>query len=338
MSFASDCKAECTRQTDARACCFISELCGLYCACGSLSLLGGGRFNIQFISESMAVGRRVFILLQKALRLTPQLHYVTHARFGGRRSCVLTLGPVETPRLLLAFGMAQPTESGGIAFRSAAPRLPLTRQCCRKAFLRGLFVGCGTVSPPGKEYHLELKTRDAAAQELAARALQGLELPVHISRRQKGECFYLKQCDQIVTLLSAIGAHQSVLQLEEARLRRQVYSTAARMVNCDEANLHRQLNAAEKQIDSIAAYRDRNGLSGLPPALRDVALARLENPEANLSQLGERMNPPLTKSAVNNRLRRLMAFLDTEKEGQAEEQAQADKAQEIDTENGSASR
>lgn len=309
MSFAADCKAECIKQTDARPCCRISELCGLYCACGSLSLLGGGRFNVSFVSESMAVGRRVFTLLQDALHITPQLHYVTHARFGGRRSCVLTLGPIATPRLLTLLGMTQLQENGTYTLRSPTPRFALSRQCCKRALLRGLFLGGGTVSPPGKKYHLELKINNATTQDLAARALQMLQLPVHISHRKNGDCLYLKQCDQIITLLTAIGAHQCVLQLEESRLRRQVFSSANRMMNCDEANLRKQLTAAQKQVSAIAAYRDANGLSGLPAALRDVALLRLENPSENLAALGQHLNPPLSKSAVNNRLRRLMAYI-----------------------------
>lgn len=308
MSFSSDCKKElCLRQPE-KDCCLKSELSAFYASLGSLNLLGRGKVSVQFSSESMAVARRVYTLLRKVMALNPQIHYLTTSRFGGTRKCVLTLGPMESPIFLTALKMMSVDDSGAASLRSTTPRVALTRSCCMRAYLRGAFLGGGALTNPEQGYHLELKYRDDDMRESMAKCLQKLELPIKDSMRKGKGYLYLKQSDQIVTFLTAVGAHQTVMEIENLRVKRQVLGTVNRAMNCDNANLQKQMTASDDQTRAIMALAKKDGLKGLPKSLQDIAVARLNAPDATLAQLGESLDPPIGKSGVNHRMRRLLAY------------------------------
>jgi len=312
MSFSSDVKNELAQVKDAKSCCQLSELGGLYGSMGSLSLLGRGRVNAQLSSESMAVCRRAYTLLQSALDISPQIHYVSSARFGGTRKAVLTLGPLQSPALLRALRMMD--ENG--ALRATSPRLSLTRGCCARAFLRGVMLGGGTMSSPEQGYHLELPCRSQDMQAMIAKCVQRLGLPVHLSARRDHVYLYMKQSEQVVTFLTAIGAHHSVMQIEDLRVKRQVMGAVNRAMNCDNANLQKQMDASSAQVEGIRRLRESGILSTLPPSLQEMAAVRLDAPDASLEQLGQLLKPPIGKSGVNHRMRRLMNYVkELEEEG-----------------------
>lgn len=313
MSFSSDCKNELCLVKPEKACCGLSELCGLYASMGSLSLLGRGRVNVQFTGESLAVSRRVYTLLMQTLHIPPQIHYLTNARFGGTRKCVLTLGPIHSPALLTALGMMEKNAEGITTLRATTPHISLTRGCCMRAFLRGAFLGGGTMSSPEQGYHLEIGYRDEATRALLAKSLQRVGIPIRESARGEHAFLYLKQSDQIVTLLTAMGATNTVMQIEDLRVKRQVFSSVNRAMNCDSANLQKQMQASREQIEAIRTLRETETFASLPPSLKEIALLRLSAPDATLTQLGAMMDPPLGKSGVNHRLRRLMTYLETKK-------------------------
>ncbi len=308
MSFSSDVKKELALVKPEKECCGLSEICGLYESMGSLSLLGRGKVNVQLTSESLAVCRRAYTLLVQTLHLTPQIHYVTNTHFGGTRKCVLTLGPIQSPVLLSALHMMQKQPDGSYAYRSATPKLPITRLCCMKAYLRGMMLGAGTMTNPEHSYHLELTCRDSNMQATAAKCMQRAGLPIKLGKRRDHPYLYLKQSDQIVHFLTVIGAHQSVMQIEELRVKRQVMETINRAMNCDNANLQKQMDASQQQIAAISRLRDDGALTTLPPSLQEMAAIRLQYPEATLTELGQMLDPPIGKSGVNHRMRRLMSI------------------------------
>ena len=310
MSFSSDMKNELAVVKPEKSCCGLSELCGLYATMGSLSLLGRGKVNVQLTSESLAVCRRAYTLIAQTLHVSPQIHYVTNARFGGTRKCVLTMGPIHSPVLLKALGMMDETGS----LRSTTPRMGLTRQCCMRAFLRGVMLGGGTMSNPEQSYHLELPCRDSDIQAMIAKCMQRMALPIKLGARREHTYFYLKQSDQIVAFLTVIGAHTSVMQIEDLRVKKQVMETVNRAMNCDNANLQKQMDASASQLDAIRRLLESDRLSALPAGLQQIAEARLNAPDATLAELGQMLDPPIGKSGVNHRMRRLMTYLDTEQE------------------------
>jgi len=308
MSFSSDCKEELCRVPSDKACCRLAELGALYMTLGGLSLLGRGQLCVQFTVESPAIARRVFVLLRKEAQILAQLHYVTHARFGGVRKCVLTVGPKQAPALLTKLKMMEPDEDGVPALRATTPRVKLNRDCCRRAFLRGALLGCGTISNPEHGYHLEMTARDEALRLNIAKCLQSLGVPVKQTERHGVVSLYCKQSDQIATILTATGAHQAVTTLESLRVQRQVLGTVNRAMNCDSANLQKQMNASDLQISLITALMASERFSAMPPALQEVARARVQAPDMSLEELGQTLTPPIGKSGVNHRMRRLIQF------------------------------
>lgn len=306
MSFSSVAKDELIRLPMGKSCCILSELSALTQTSGSLALRGLGRVQVTYRVENAALARRIFLLLRTQLNITAKLHFVQHARLGGRRSCVLTLGDQDSQTLLIALHMMERDEEGHISLKRTAPRHPMTRQCCRRAFLRGSFLGCGSMNNPEKSYHFEWVAEDQSLRQTLAKLLDKCGLPVHEHVRKGQNVMYLKGAQQIADMLALMGASQAVLELENIRIKKQMRAEANRASNCDEHNSERMLNAADEQIEAIKLISIQRGLFTLPPGLQEMARLRLEHTSLSLNELGQLMDPPVGKSGVNHRMRRLM--------------------------------
>ncbi len=321
MSFSATVKEELCRLELGKSCCMLSELAALYRTSGSLTFHGLGRVQVQYRVENTALARRIFRLLTARLSITPRLHYVQHARLGGQRTCVLTIGDEDSKRLMLALHLIEQGEDGSISYRRTIVRHHLTRQCCRRAYLRAAFLGAGTMSAPEKDYHFEITASETGFVRELTRVLEKAELPVHTFERKGQTVIYLKGAQQISDCLALMGASASVFALENVRIRKQARGAANRAINCDEHNSEKMLNAAMQQVNAIRWYTIAHGLRELPPALQEIARLRLENVDLSLTELGNQAQPPLSKSAVNHRMRRLMEIIH-----EAEEQARREAA------------
>lgn len=318
-SFSAAVKEELARLPAGKPCCMLSEISALTQTSGHLAFRGGGWISASFRLDHAGTARRLFQLLRKRLNVAPKLHFTQTARLGGRRTCVLTLGTEDTRILLNALHMAETDENGQIHLKRTVPRHPMTRQCCRRAFLRGAFLGAGTVTSPEKSYHLEWKAEDEALAGTLEKLLEKSELPFRSYERKGQRVVYLKDAQQISDTLALMGAGSSVLEMENTRIRKQLRAAATRAANCDEHNSERMLDAGQKQSEAIRRLSLARGLFTLPPALREMARLRVENPDMSLKELGELADPPVGKSAVNHRLRRLMEIAgELEKEGKEE--------------------
>ncbi len=306
MSFSSTAKDELIRLPLGKSCCILSELSALTQTSGSLALRGLGRVQVTYRVENAALARRIFLLLRTQLNITARLHFVQHARLGGRRSCVLTLGDQDSQTLLIALHMMERDEEGNISLKRTAPRHPMTRQCCRRAFLRGAFLGCGSMTNPEKSYHFEWVAEDQSLRQTLAKLLDKSGLPVHEHVRKGQNVMYLKGAQQIADMLALMGASQAVLEMENIRITKQMRAGANRASNCDEHNSEKMLNAADEQIEAIKLISIQRGLFTLPPGLQEIARLRLEHTSLSLNELGQLMDPPVGKSGVNHRMRRLM--------------------------------
>lgn len=309
MSFSSNVKDELCRLPLGKNCCMLSELAALYRTSGSLSFHGLGRVQVQYRTENAALARRIFRLLRTRLGITPRLHYVQHARLGGQRTCVLTVGDEDSQKLMLALHMIEQDEEGNIRYRRTAVRQPMTRQCCRRAYLRAAFLGAGTMSNPEKEYHYEISATDQSLVRELSRLLEKSGLPVNTYQRKGSTVVYLKGAQQISDAMAMMGATGSVFAMEDIRIRKQARGAANRAINCDEHNFQRMLDAADTQVEGIRRYVIVKGMRSLPPALQEIAQKRLDNADLSLAELGQLFEPPLSKSAVNHRMRRLMEIV-----------------------------
>jgi len=311
QSFSARVKAELIRLPAGKPCCMLSEISALTMTSGHLAFRGGGWLSVSWRLEDAGCARRLFLLLKKRLSVNPSLHFTQTSRLGGRRTCVLTLSGEEARTLLDALHMTETDEEGQVHLKRTVPRHPLTRQCCRRAFLRGAFLGAGTVTHPEKGYHFEWKADDDHLPGILEKLLEKCSLPFHSYVRKGQPVVYLKGAQQIADLLALMGAGQSVLEMETVRVGKQVKAAAVRAANCDEHNGEKMLDAAQKQAEVIRQISLKQGLFTLPPGLQAVARLRLEHPELSLKELGEMMDPPVGKSGVNHRMRRLMEIGET---------------------------
>ena len=183
----------------------------------------------------------------------------------------------------------------------------LEEECCRESFLKGAFLAGGSVTDPGKGYHLELATsHQAVGRETYALMEEILGFYPKLGSRGANTVLYFKQSDQISEVLTRLGASISGMAIIEAKLEKELNNKVNRRVNCDGANISKVVDAAQTQLTAIRTLRERGVFDDLPEKLRVAALAREENPEASLTELAAMMDPPITKPAMNNRMKKLM--------------------------------
>ena len=181
----------------------------------------------------------------------------------------------------------------------------LKRSCCKRAFLRGAFLASGSISDPEKSYHFEIVCQNPEQASLIQELLESFELDAKIVQRKKYYITYLKEGAQIVDALNVMGAYVALMNLENVRILKEMRGSVNRIVNCETANINKVVGAACRQVEDIRYIQSRIGLDELPPALREMALLRLEYPDTSLKDLGELCDPPVGKSGVNHRLRKL---------------------------------
>ena len=179
---------------------------------------------------------------------------------------------------------------------------------CRRAFLRGVFLARGSVASPSRAYHLEMALRSAKDAFLVRSLLLKEGLQSGLVRRRSSWVVYIKDGDDVAEFLKAVGAFASVLRYEDIRARKSLKGSVQRLVNMDRANVQRSVEASLKQLEDIQLIDEEIGLQHLPPALRDIARLRLDNPDMCMEELGQALSPPASKSAVNHRFRRISAM------------------------------
>lgn len=186
----------------------------------------------------------------------------------------------------------------------------LKSMCCKRAFLRGVFLTSGSMSNPEKRYHLEFVCATMEQAQQVKDTILAFEVDAKIVQRKKYYVVYLKEGEGIVELLNIMGAHVSLMNFENFRILKEMRNDINRRVNCEAANITKTVNAASKQIEDIEYIRKHYGFQKISDSLREMAELRLEHPEATLKELGELLNPPVGKSGVNHRLKKLGELAD----------------------------
>jgi DNA-binding protein WhiA len=179
------------------------------------------------------------------------------------------------------------------------------RDCCAIAYLRGVFLGGGFVADPHGDFHFEMTVETEQLAEDLVSLMARFDIDARVAERRGAYAVYLKGAEPIVTFLALVGAHRALLRTEDVRIVKSMRNDVNRLVNAEIANQQKTADAALAQIEAIRAVAGTNGLDSLPPALRDFAELRLAHPDVSLRELGELADPPLTKSAVYHRVRRI---------------------------------
>ena len=307
MSFSSDAKLELAQVMPPGRCCALAELGAILRAEGWTGQSGAEGFAVT--AASPAVARRVYRLL-KAAGFPGRAEVAPRARHGPRRAYTVRAG-----------GDARAVVSqieeviGGPLGGASAPG----RECCRAAYLRGAFLSRGSLAAPARGYHFEVSPESLAAAESIEEALRSFGLPARLAERKGGHVVYLKESEAIAQALSLMGAHGALLHLENVRIAKEMRNRVNRLVNCETANVDKTVNAAGAQLEAIRVLERTVGLEALPEHLRELARLRLEHPYASLRELGELLEPRVTKSGVSYRMRqieRLAARLRTDRGGE----------------------
>ncbi|HUW65420.1 MAG TPA: DNA-binding protein WhiA [Spirochaetia bacterium] len=302
MSFSALTKSELARVGSTSACCRKAELAALVSLAGRLEIAGDRRLCLAVVTPSAAVARKTFTLFKECAGLSAEVQVYKGARLHKNNLYRVRLPECAQPRLVLA-GLGLLDRSGLLS--QTCPARLTGRDCCRRAYLRGAFLAAGSVSNPAGDYHLEIVTNSARKARDVSALMRRFGLKALGCPRKGRHVVYLKESESIAAFLKLAGAHTAFLEFENARVLRGVKGDVNRVVNCETANLNRTVEASLRQLESIGQLDEILGLRRLPPALRVIAALRVENPDASLQELGEMMEPQISKSAVNHRLRRL---------------------------------
>ena len=296
MSFAGEVKAELCRGKLGRKCCAQAEACGVLLYCNRFSLS-----EVKIVTESPAFAQRLPGLFRKAFGV--EFDEKGDPDTPGKR--IFTISAPEKLALLWELCAFDPS---GPAHHINFGMLEETH--CRLAFLRGAFLAGGSVTDPQKGYHLELATTHLRVSRELDTLLLELGYAPKETTRKANYITYFKQSEAIEDLLTAIGAPVSAMELMNAKAEKLLRNGVNRRVNCETANLTKVVDAAQEQIAAIRRLQQAGGLEALPEKLRQSAQLRLENPEFSLRELGESLTPPITRSGVNHRMKRLLQIAD----------------------------
>jgi len=305
MSFSTDVRAELARITPAKPCCRRAELAALLLLNGSL--IRAEETILQVELDNAATARKVFLLIKEELGLQPAVSMQQRKRF--RKTRVYLVKAVIMPGQENILSNLELTEENGLIKRQARWRL-LTRTCCKRAFLRGVFLSRGSINRPEGEYHLELILPEPDMALEMMKIMSKLDLEARQVERKNTQVLYLKESDKIADFLLTIGANIALLDFENARIIKSMRNSVNRQVNCETANLAKTVDASVRQIELIERIIALRGWEYLPSHLRDLAQLRVEYPDAPLKELGEMLNPPLSKSGAAHRMRRLEELAD----------------------------
>lgn len=295
MSFSANVKSELCRPEVEKGCCALAEAMG--------ALLYANTFSadcIRIVTESRDLGLRLPRLFRKGLGVSFDLL----PEEGGSGKLTYTITDREKIRQVFsACGFSAET-SVSLHVNFAL----LEKDCCRRAFLRGAFLAGGSVTDPEKRYHLELSTTHWKVSRETGTLLLEMELPAKETERKGSSVLYYKQSEAIEDFLTVIGAPVSAMAVMEAKIEKDWRNEANRKTNCDSANVDKAVAAAQEQLAAIRKLEERAVLETLPEKLQQTAALRREHPETTLSELAELHEPPISKSAVNHRMRKLLAL------------------------------
>ena len=278
MSFSSDIKSELARQYSKAKHCQVAELAAMIMQEGRISM---NPYNLSFETENPILLEKFAILLKRAFDIDVSKE----------------LGSQDCKKIV-----------------EAIQGLYLEKTCCKRAFIRGAFMASGSMSDPNKAYHFEIVCRTPEQASRLQELMREFETEPKIIERKNHYVVYLKDGTQIVDMLNVMEAYVSLMNLENVRILKEMRNSVNRKVNCETANIGKTVTAAVKQIADIELIRDTEGLDSLPMPLKEMAKIRLEYPEAPLKDLGQYMNPPVGKSGINHRLRKLAAIAESIRE------------------------
>ncbi|MBO4987308.1 MAG: DNA-binding protein WhiA [Lachnospiraceae bacterium] len=310
MSFSGNVKDELAGHVNMARHCQIAELAAIFQFCARIEQGDNGESALVISAENEVIVKKCFTLLRKTFNIETSAY--KNDEKSGMMSGQTAIRITDSELVWNIFRTLKLVGDNDTFYGFGEPVNPILikNSCCRRAYLRGTFLCVGSMSDPVKGYHLELVTDNERKAFQIQQIIREFELDAKIIRRKKYFVVYLKEGSNIVDFLNICEAHVSLMQFENERIVKEMRNSINRRVNCETANISKTVNAAAKQISDIGKIRDTIGFSNLPQNLREMAMVRLEYPDASLKELGGYLVPPVGKSGVNHRLRKLSEIAD----------------------------
>jgi len=306
MSFSSVTKNELSRINLEDHCCAMAELAALVRMNGSIQLTGMQNLNIKFTTENAAIARRIFSILKMIYKTEIEVMVRRNKQLKKNNNYLIVIHDKDiSQKVLFDVGFIREDRSNLFNPSYTMPEKLIQKRCCKRSYIRGSFLGGGSMSNPEKTYHLEFVTNNEEHARDLRDVINTFDLSAKIIQRKDNFVVYLKEGEQIVDLLNIIGAHQALLKLEDIRVLKDVRNNINRLVNCETANLEKTIEASMRQIEGIKLIEKKMGINKLPDNLREIAELRLSYPDSSLKEIGELLSPPIGKSGVNHRFRKI---------------------------------
>lgn len=312
MSFSLEIKSELTRIENTHIDCMHYELTGMLRA-GITIRTHQEKTRLLFVTENASLSRHIFSRVKALYQSSPELFMLKTKCFHNHNIYFLEFSE------LLDQEMKFFLERMGIKLNEAGTQIhyspiEIIEKCCKRAYLRGCFLATGSISAPDRSYHLEVTFTNNLLAEEFIDCLNTFGIEAKQIIRKRHFVVYLKEGQEIVDFLNIIGAHNALMKMENIRIIKDVRNQVNRIVNCETANLEKTVNASLRHVDNIRFINDTIGIKTLPIPLREIASLRIENPDVSLLELGKMMNPILSKSGVNHRLKKIDKIADSLRE------------------------
>ncbi len=309
MSFSKEVKEEIAKQISNARHCRIAEIAALLSACGHVIQKDGEVKSIVLQTENIIVARKYFTLLRKTFNINTEI--LIRKNKAGKNSLLFLLVVKQPKQVLLLYQATKLSLHHELGVKAlVVDSIVVQNTCCKRAFVRGLFLAAGSMSDPEKTYHFEIVFPDLERASQLQEIINFFLIEAKIVLRKKYYVLYVKEGSQIVDLLNIIEAHTGLMDFENVRILKEMRNSINRQVNCEAANINKTVTAAAKQIDDILFIRDSMGFDNLTEGLEEIAELRISYPEASLKELGAMLNPPIGKSGVNHRLKKLCCIAD----------------------------
>lgn len=310
MSFSSEVKEELSRQMSSAQHCRIAEIAAIISMCGNVIISWNDKYSIKVRTETLAVARKYSNLIKRTFKIKTEISIRTSAYSKKARTYTVNVKSHEDSLRILQASKLMSNDGDIEENLSVLNNIVIMKNCCKRAFLRGAFMATGSINDPQKSYHFEIVCNNEPKAQQIVNILHIFNIEGKTVAR-KGNCVvYIKEGEGIVDVLNVMEAHVALMKMENVRILKGMSNYYNRQVNCEAANIKKTVNTACRQIEDIQYIMDKIGIDYLPHKLQDIAMVRLENPDSSLQELGELLEPPLGKSGVNHRLRKICEIAD----------------------------
>lgn len=302
MSFSIEVKQELIKCLKSSRHCNIAELLAIINLCGSFKY-NNNNVIIKIQTENVLVAKRCFFLLKHIFNTKCELILRKNSQLKSNNIYIIIIDNYEqTYKIIMSSGLY---DLDNKLIKKRINPLVVSSPCCKRAYIRGAFLCSGSLCNPEKTYHMEFVNSSLEHAQQLKNIINSFDIDSKIIQRKGYYVIYIKEGEQIVDILNIISAHKSLMNLENVRIIKDVRNNVNRIVNCETANLNKVVSASVKHRQEIEYIKNRVGLDYLPKQLEEIANVRMMYPDLSLKELGEMLNPPVGKSGVNHRLKKI---------------------------------